>query len=112
MLISRPAERDKLRWKERSVLWLASRLSICLKCRKSLRMRAGLGTQLTMGKKALGLPVRNCRLGIGDFRRLLAAVLSDARERLRRSAEVLDYVGDSGVSSFEGGVERVFMYWE
>lgn len=111
MLISRPAERDKLRWKERSVLWLASRLSICLKCRKSLRMREGLATQLTMGKKALGLPGRNCRLGIGDFRRLLATVLSDAMERLR-SAEVLDYVGDSGVSSFEGGVERVFMYWE
>lgn len=60
MLISRPAERDKLRWKERSVLWLASRLSVCLKCRKSLKMREGLGTQLRMGKKALGLPVRNC----------------------------------------------------
>lgn len=48
-----------------------------------------------MGKKALGLPVRNCRLGIGDFRGILAAVLSDARERLRRSTEVLDSVGDA-----------------
>lgn len=61
-----------------------------------------------MGKKALGLPVRNCRLGIGDFR-ILAAVLSDAKERLRRSTEVLDSVGDARVCSFEGGEECVCM---